>query len=507
MTVTPGRALSLAALLASPDHGGLTRVAGPADAIWAGVVIEPDESALPAEGAARLAVLTAPAPGTPWQQDALVRRVHDRGFLGLAMPASTSLSGGTRRLADRLGIVLLDAAQPLRLAKACWMLLEARDALTLTAVRKVAQAFEYPANDLPDLLAHLSANLGFGLALLDPGGVLHEAGGRLDPELHARIDFAPWIDLARGARQSAASVKVDGPGGPGLRLAAFGDGLDDAQLASLAVAVEIAMPAVAARILIDEVAAVSDASVSSGLLRDFVDLRGASDSDVERRMAERGWRTGGYHLGVRMVGRARLDALELLRAVARELGGLGADAHATTSGRGVTAWLSFPERPTPVEAERAIAGARRLHEELRRSFNIATGVGSIAGGAVGLTTTLNEAADAARVAVNRSNTGWFVRVDGLGVEQMLLAWTGTDTFVPAAESLLAPLRGQNGELLATLSAYLDHESGIAATAEALGVHRNTVTTRIGRIQELLGVDLGDPEARLAIHLACRALQR
>lgn len=507
MIAEPTRPLRLGALLASPDHGGLVRIAGPEEASWTGVVIEADEASLPAEGTGRLAILTAAAPPTPWQQDALVRRVHDRGFLGLAMPESASLSGGTRRLADRLGLVLLDVARPLRLAKACWMLLEARDALTLTSVRKVAQAFEYPANDLPDLLGHLAANLGHGLALLDPGGVLHEAGGVLEPELHARIDFSPWIDLARGGRQAAASVKVDGPGRPGLRLAAFGDGLDDAQLASLAVAVEIAMPAVAARILIDEVAAVNDASVSSGLLRDFIDLRGASDSDVERRMAERGWRTGGHHLALRMVGRARLDALELLRAVARGLSSLGADAHATTSGRGVTAWLSFTERPTPVEAERAIANVRKLHEELRRSFNIATGVGSIAGGSIGLTTTLNEAADAARVAVNRSTTGWFVRVDGLGVEQMLLAWTGTDTFVPAAESLLAPLRGQNGELLATLSAYLDHESGIAATAEALGVHRNTVTTRIGRIQELLGVDLGDPETRLAIHLACRAVHR
>lgn len=500
------RSLHLEALLASPDHGGAGLVAGPLDASFDGAVIEADEPALPSEGAGRLAVLTTPAPTAPWQQDALVRRVRDRGFLGLAMPEAATFSQGTRRLADRLGLVVLDASRPLRLAKACWMLLEARDALTLSSVRKVAQAFEYPASDLADLLRHLSANLGYGLALLDPAGVLQEAGGELEPALHARIDFSPWIDLARGERQAAASVKVDAPGRPGLRLAAFGDRLDDAQLGALAVAVEVAMPAIAARILIDEVASVNDASVSSGLLRDFLDLRGAPDGEIERRMAERGWRTGGYHLGLRLVGRSRLDPLELLRATTRELTAVGADSHATTSGRGVSAWLSFAERPSPAEAERFVSRVRSLHQQLRRSFNVATGVGSLAGGSTGLTATLGEAADAARVAVNRSNTGWFVRVDGLGVEQMLLAWTGTDTFVPAAESLLAPLRGGTGELLQTLSAYLDHESGIAATAAALGVHRNTVTTRILRIRELLGVDLDDPEARLALHLACRAVR-
>ena len=43
-------------------------------------------------------------------------------------------------------------------------------------------------------------------------------------------------------------------------------------------------------------------------------------------------------------------------------------------------------------------------------------------------------------------------------------------------------------------------------ANALGLHRNTVSTRVARAQELLGLDLGDPETRLAVHLACRALR-
>ncbi|MBF4567507.1 helix-turn-helix domain-containing protein [Plantibacter sp. VKM Ac-2880] len=498
--------LQSGALLAHPDNGGVRLVAGPADANWAGVVVETDEAALPEDDAGRLAVLTGVPPARPWQQDALVRRIRDRGFRALAMQQADGFGAGTRALADRLGFTLLHVDRPMLLAKACWQLVEARDSLTLGYVRKVAQSIEYHAEGLPDLLRHLSSSVGHGIALIDSEGVLLEAGGRLTPEVHAAIDFSPWTDLTRAGSGTAASVRVDSPSREGLRLAFFGDGLDERQVSALAVAAEVAMPAVAARILIDEVAEVSDASVSSGVLRDFVDLRGRPDPEVERRMLERGWRTTGYHLAFRTVGRSRVDALQLLRFVTSALGRIAADSHATTSGRGVSGWLTFTEPPPPSQVERYVGALRELHVEARRSFNVATAVGSLASGSAGLTSSLSEAADAVRIAVNRSTTGWFVRVDGLGLEQLLLAWTGNDIFVPAARSLLAPLQAGQGELLTTLSAYLDHESAVGPTAAALGLHRNTVATRITRAQELLGVDMADPEVRLALHLACRAVR-
>ncbi|WP_400996638.1 PucR family transcriptional regulator [Agromyces sp. GXQ0307] len=499
--------LGLDALLSHPANGGLRLIAGPPDAGWSEVAIESTEADLPDEGADRLAILTAPPPDSPWQQDALVRRTRDRGYAALALPHADGFGAGTRTLADRLGLAILHVDRPMVLAKACWHLLEARDALSLEVVRKVAQSIEYHAEGLRDLLRNLSANVGHGIALVDSEGVLTEAGGHLDPAVHAAVDFAPWVDIARtGDGGTFASVRVDSPSREGLRLGFFGTGLGDAQVSALAVAAEVAMPAVAARILIDEVADVNDASVSSGVLRDFVDLRGAPEADVERRMLERGWRTAGYHLGFRIIGRSRLDALQLLRFVTGRLGDIPADSHATTSGRGVSGWLTFVEPPTPTQVETLISALRELHVACRRSFNVATGVGSLESGSTGLFTTLNEATDAARVAMGRSATGWFVRVDGLGLEQLLLAWTDNDTFVPAAQSLLAPLQEGGGELLTTLAAYLDHESGIVPTAAALGLHRNTVSSRIQRVQELLGIDMDDPEARLALHLACRVVR-
>ncbi|MDQ4502307.1 helix-turn-helix domain-containing protein [Sinomonas sp. ASV322] len=500
--------LRLRALLAHPANGRLRFVAGPDDAAWAGVVVGADESELANDDDGSLAILTAAAPSAPWQQDALLRRVRDRGYRGLALPHAEDFGSGARAIALRLGLTLLDAARPVELAKACWQLVEARDALTLDYVRRIARSFAFAADDLPGLLRHLAANLGHGLAVVDASGILHEAGGRLGDALRAGIATGTWIDVVRSGESAAASVRIDSPTRTGLRLVLFGDGLDDAQLQALAVAAEIAMPAVAARILIDDVAAVNDAAVSSGLLRDFLDLRGVPNAEVERRMLDRGWRTGGHHLGFRILGRSRLDTFQLLRLVSRETGVLGlAPAHATTSGRGVSGWITFADPPGPKDVEAAVSALRDLHTRVRRSFNVATGVGSVHIGSAGLSSTLGEASDAARIASDRSAMGWFVRVDSLGLDQLLLAWTGSDTFLPAAESLLAPLRTDRNDLLATLSAYLDHESSIAATAAALGLHRNTVAARVHRIEELLGIDMASPEARLALHLACRAVKK
>jgi len=60
-------------------------------------------------------------------------------------------------------------------------------------------------------------------------------------------------------------------------------------------------------------------------------------------------------------------------------------------------------------------------------FNVATGVGTLESGATGLVATIDGASDAARIAAGRSATGYFVRIDALGLEQLLLSWTAVST--------------------------------------------------------------------------------
>ncbi len=497
---TPQATLDLASLLAHPDNGGVTHIAGPATGAWQNLTVDEPESA--AEG---LLVATTAFPSTSWQQDALVRRVRDRGFAALALTGARLAGPGARKLADRLELTLLDVDRPIALARAGWQLQQARDALTIDYVRKVAQAFEYPAADLADLLGHLCAAIGHGIALIDSGRTVQQAGGVLSPELHAGLSFTPWISVARVGDAAAASVRVDSSTRRGLRLAVFDAGLSDVQLRALSTVAEIMMPAVAARILIDELDTVNDASSSADLLRAFIELRGVRDPDVHKRMAERGWRTAGYHLGFQFTARTRVDPVGLLRAVSHELTAVSVESRVALSGGGVLGWLTFTDPPASSEVERFAGALNGVHQQLRRTRDVALGIGSLQSGETGLARTLNEAGDAAKIATSRSSSGYLVRVDSLGLEQLLLAWTGTDTFLPAAESLLAPLLTEAPELLDTLAAYLDHESGIQATAAALGLHRNTVSQRVQRAQELVGADLTSPETRLALHLACRAV--
>ena len=57
------------------------------------------------------------------------------------------------------------------------------------------------------------------------------------------------------------------------------------------------------------------------------------------------------------------------------------------------------------------------------------------------------------------------------------------------------LRSEDGDLTATLRTWLLNNGKISATAEALGVHRHTVTTRLSRIAAVCEVDLDDPVVR------------
>ncbi len=76
-----------------------------------------------------------------------------------------------------------------------------------------------------------------------------------------------------------------------------------------------------------------------------------------------------------------------------------------------------------------------------------------------------------------------------------------------AAARLAPLEGltdaQRERLEATLKAWLDRPGQVQAVAAALGVHPQTVRYRMGRLRELFGDRLEDPEARFELGLALR----
>jgi DNA-binding PucR family transcriptional regulator len=68
------------------------------------------------------------------------------------------------------------------------------------------------------------------------------------------------------------------------------------------------------------------------------------------------------------------------------------------------------------------------------------------------------------------------------------------------------LREQDPMLADTLSAYLDGFGDIAAVAQWLHVHPNTVRYRVRRIEKLLATSLDDPDDRLVLALGLRATE-
>jgi hypothetical protein len=59
-------------------------------------------------------------------------------------------------------------------------------------------------------------------------------------------------------------------------------------------------------------------------------------------------------------------------------------------------------------------------------------------------------------------------------------------------------------LAETLRAWLDHQGEVARIASELHVHRQTVRYRLGRLRELFGDQLDDPQARFELALALRS---
>ncbi|WP_434674105.1 sugar diacid recognition domain-containing protein [Pseudomonas sp. R1-15] len=80
----------------------------------------------------------------------------------------------------------------------------------------------------------------------------------------------------------------------------------------------------------------------------------------------------------------------------------------------------------------------------------------------------------------------------------------------ALDELLTPLRkviakDNNGQLLATLRSWCEHDGQSQACADALGIHRNSLRYRMERIAELSGVDPLRLDGMLALYLGVQLL--
>jgi purine catabolism regulator len=91
----------------------------------------------------------------------------------------------------------------------------------------------------------------------------------------------------------------------------------------------------------------------------------------------------------------------------------------------------------------------------------------------------------------------------LSVYRLLFQFEHNPELIAFQEEILGPLLAYEGgqELLQTLEVYFEHNGSLTQAAEALFIHRNTLSYRLERIAEIAGVNLDKPESRLAAELA------
>ena len=154
-------------------------------------------------------------------------------------------------------------------------------------------------------------------------------------------------------------------------------------------------------------------------------------------------------------------------------------------------YVAVPE-PSALGAELAAAA---------RHYEVALGLGP--------TVPLAHAARSwrwAALALRTAADGQVVEAEAHLAEMVLEA--SPDLVVALRDQALAPLNEETASsrmrLEATLLAWLRHHGAQAAVAAELGVHPQTVRYRMGRLRELFGMSLEDPEQRFALELALRA---
>jgi purine catabolism regulator len=93
----------------------------------------------------------------------------------------------------------------------------------------------------------------------------------------------------------------------------------------------------------------------------------------------------------------------------------------------------------------------------------------------------------------------------LSVYRLLYQLEGNPELAAFCRETLGPLLDYEGggDLLETLEAFCDRLGNLSQTAEKLFIHRNSLLYRMERIAQLTGLDLNNPDTRLAVHLALK----
>ncbi|MTD12908.1 hypothetical protein GIS00_02975 [Nakamurella sp. YIM 132087] len=449
--------------------------------------------------------------------DTTLRRMEEAGaaLLVVVAPAQPiGLSAG--RLADKLGLALVRIdGDVLEVADGMRDLVEAP---LRTVARLLLEALDAVARTGPgiaDVLGTLDRALAARSSLVGSEGEV-VAGAPLDPPVPGRDRLAVPVRSTTG---TGTLVVQPVPPARGEQPAFWLVLTDDSGSSTNAeLLTRIAGPAaaqLATRLLSDRLERERDARARIGALNSILAVGERPSAELVGQLGLLGWSTDGWctalHLRiagpVERVDPARIPVLtDALASVLERV----FPGPLIERPDGWSSWTTTPTEPPATSYRLLVTDLRRALQEFvtgRDGLRVHAGIGRPYAGVVGLRQSLAESREAATVAQATGSRTAVQHVDELGVQRILVGWYTSDEFGDFARTLLRPITAidPGEDLLRTLAVHLDNESSPTATADVLGVHRNTVINRIARIRQALQVDLDDPDQRLAVQLACRVV--
>jgi sugar diacid utilization regulator len=205
----------------------------------------------------------------------------------------------------------------------------------------------------------------------------------------------------------------------------------------------------------------------------------------------------------RLAGNAARLQRSLLTQVQRVINATGVGEAALVAARGEDVIVLWPHRDgQPPAAELA----ESLRSQIRPYVGPASiGVGPPCSAVTDYGDAYRLAAGALDLVQRAGQRDRVVALGDLGMYRLLLQVKRPEELIEFMHGLLRPLYEYDGRrdttLVETLRAFLRCGFSAAATAEALIVHPNTISYRLRRIEELLGINCHDPEALLQFQFA------
>ncbi|SNT11329.1 PucR C-terminal helix-turn-helix domain-containing protein [Streptosporangium subroseum] len=450
-------------------------------------------------------VLVGQAASGGWAVEMAMRRAWEQAAACVIASSAGMSAGSGAGLAERLGVTLIFVDEdPLvtavRVASAAARPEAARTQLVARCATRLAEAGPSARRVLGVLNSELQGN---AVALLDPWGS-HLAGRRAQGPSLAEVDIPDAsggtlaILVAHGSFQS--------PGWPSVVNAVLALAVTPliawAAIERLAAERDVALQsALATRLLTLASSRTSpygrigdggEGAVPQGAAQGTppeADLEASGDGTLARAVALR-WPVAGPLTAYAIRPHdADLDDLQMIGSVIAATVGPGPVLRREESWAG---WSALPPERLAIRLAECLAAL---------PMPCAAGVGAQVPD-LGI---MDESLLGAEAAAFVSPAGVVARADRMGPAKLLAALPGGVLRAPA-QMILGPLLSvdRDGTLLETLTAVLD-EGGASRAAERLGVHRNTVTTRLERIRAA-GFDVDDPGTRLALHLAAHVLR-